>query len=148
MQARATAGEVRRIVLCTGKVHVDLVDSEWRKQNRAVAVVRVEQLYPFPADECRGVLDAYPQSAEVVWLQEEPENMGAWTFVRTQLDELLVGRGAGCAPLRYMGRPASSSPAEGSTTRYALAQKRLVERAFDLAPIEGGRWTMGGQAAG
>jgi len=89
-------------------------------------VVRVEQLYPFPAEECRGVLSAYPQSAEVVWLQEEPENMGAWSFAEPRLRALLRDD----YRLAHITRAASGSPAAGSSTFHELEERDLLDRAF------------------
>ncbi len=121
---------IRRVVLCSGKVSLDLMTSEWRTTHPHIAVVRVEQLYPFPDDELAAVLDRY-ERAEVVWLQEEPANMGAWEFIRPLLDERLDGR----RPLHYMGRPRSASPSEGSAAWHAINQRAIVEQAF-TAPLE------------
>jgi 2-oxoglutarate dehydrogenase E1 component len=126
-EAREQAEPVQRLILCSGKVYVDLVVSEQRKGNRSISMVRVEQLYPFPDDEVHKVLDRYPNLAEAVWVQEEPENMGAWPFAQPRLIEIIKGR----VPLRFIGRPPSSSPAEGSSTWFATNQKLLVERAFE-----------------
>ena len=126
--ARGRAKGVRRIVLCSGKVYVDLVGSEQRKTSTDVAICRVEQLAPFPGVALREVLDAYPSVRDVVWLQEEPENMGAWDFMRPQLEELIGER----CPLRYIGRARSASPSEGSSAWHQLNQRAIVERAFDL----------------
>jgi 2-oxoglutarate dehydrogenase E1 component len=82
----ARPDRVRRVVLCSGKVAVDLVSSELRANSPEVAIVRVEQIYPFPWDDLKAVLEFYPKLTEVVWLQEEPENMGAWEFVRPLLE--------------------------------------------------------------
>jgi 2-oxoglutarate dehydrogenase E1 component len=125
--ARAQASRVRRLVLCSGKVYVDLVSSEARKSGANVAIVRVEQIYPFPADEVREVLDRYPKLREVCWVQEEPENMGAWEFARPILDQLIDGRW----PLRYIGRVRNSSPSEGSAAWHAINQRAIVEQAFE-----------------
>jgi 2-oxoglutarate dehydrogenase E1 component len=125
--ARGRAKGIRRVVLCSGKVYVDLISSERRAQSAGVAIVRVEQLYPFPEALVREVLAGYPSLRDVVWLQEEPENMGAWTFSRPLLEEVIDGRW----PLRYIGRARSSSPSEGSSTWHQLNQKALVEQAFD-----------------
>jgi 2-oxoglutarate dehydrogenase E1 component len=119
---------VRRLVLCSGKVYVDLISSELRGATPEVAICRVEQLYPFPMIALGEVIQRYPSLREIVWLQEEPENMGAWEFMRPALDELIAG---GC-PLRYIGRARSSSPSEGSAAWHQLNQKQLVESAFDL----------------
>jgi 2-oxoglutarate dehydrogenase E1 component len=125
---RGRAGSIERVVLCSGKVYVDLVTSDRRASAASVAVCRVEQLYPFPEVALGEVLGRYRSVRDVVWLQEEPENMGAWQFVRPQLEELIGGR----CPLRYIGRARSSSPSEGSAAWHQLNQKMLVEQAFDL----------------
>ena len=128
-EARPRAKDVCRLVLCSGKVFVDLETSERRASSKDVAICRIEQLYPFPADPLRDVLSRYPALREVVWLQEEPENMGAWEFMRPQLEELLNGR----YPLRYIGRARSSSPSEGSAAWHHINQQALAAKAFDLA---------------
>jgi 2-oxoglutarate dehydrogenase E1 component len=125
-EALERAGAVRRLVLCSGKVHVDLVSSEHRARHAEVAVVRVEQLYPFPWADVKAVLEAYPALDEVVWVQEEPENMGAWGFVRPLIEELLGDR----LPLGYVGRARSASPSEGTVSWHAVNQKLLVDAAF------------------
>jgi len=123
----AQAGKVRRLVLCSGKVAVDLLTSEQRKTNTTVAIARVEQLYPFPDAAIRDAIARYPKLREVCWVQEEPENMGAWEFVRPLLEELLDKRW----PLRYIGRVRNSSPSEGSSSWHAVNQRAIVEQAFD-----------------
>ena len=102
--------------------------SEQRQNANQVAICRVEQLYPFPKTSLREALDGYPALRDVVWLQEEPENMGAWEFMRPLLEELIGDR----CPLRYIGRARSSSPSEGSAAWHQLNQKVLIEQAFDL----------------
>ena len=131
-EMRERAESVRRLILCSGKVYVDLIASERRAAGAEVAICRVEQLYPFPNMALADVLAGYPSLREVVWLQEEPENMGAWEFVRPLLEELIAGR----CPLQYIGRPRSASPSEGSAAWHQLTQKALVERAFDLDASE------------
>ncbi|MGH9203228.1 MAG: 2-oxoglutarate dehydrogenase E1 component, partial [Vicinamibacterales bacterium] len=126
--ARDRAKSIKRLVLCSGKVYVDLVTSERRAAAKEIAICRVEQIYPFPHVALREVLSGYPALRDVVWLQEEPENMGAWEFVRPLLEELI----ANTRPLRYIGRVRSSSPSEGSSAWHQLNQKMLVEQAFDL----------------
>ncbi|MCW5853688.1 MAG: 2-oxoglutarate dehydrogenase E1 component, partial [Anaerolineae bacterium] len=124
---------VERVILCSGKVYVDLVTARQRPNAEHVALVRVEQIYPFPAAEIRGVLDRYPNLREVVWLQEEPANMGAWRTMRPRLRELLAGVGELLGrPLtpRYMGRRERASPAEGSAAWHQAEQRRIVEAAF------------------
>ena len=129
VDARARAKTVSRLVLCSGKVYVDLITSELRAKAETVAIGRVEQLYPFPKNALGELFDGYPALRDVVWLQEEPENMGAWEFVRPLLEEMIGDR----YPLRYIGRARSASPSEGSSAWHQLNQKVLVEQAFDLA---------------
>jgi 2-oxoglutarate dehydrogenase E1 component len=122
--------DVRRLVFCTGKVYVDLAASKQRTEgpNRgAVSLMRVEQLYVFPTAELGAILDQYPNLSEVVWVQEEPENMGAWDYVRPRLAHLIAGRW----PLRYIGRPRASSPAEGSTAWHVANQGKIVDAVFE-----------------
>jgi 2-oxoglutarate dehydrogenase E1 component len=126
--ARTRAKNISRLVLCSGKVYVDLITSEQRSKAGQVAVCRVEQLYPFPKTALGEVLGGYPSLRDVVWLQEEPENMGAWEFVRPLLAEMIGDR----CPLRYVGRARSASPSEGSAAWHQLNQKVLIEQAFDL----------------
>jgi len=121
------AGKVRRLVLCSGKVAVDLLTSEQRKTNSNVAIARLEQLYPFPEAAVRDVMARYPKLREVCWVQEEPENMGAWEFVRPLLEQLIDKRW----PLRYIGRARNSSPSEGSSSWHAVNQRAIVEQAFE-----------------
>jgi 2-oxoglutarate dehydrogenase E1 component len=128
LDARTHPRSVTRMVLCSGKVFVDLIASEHRTTASNVAIVRLEQLYPFPNVALREVLEGYPALREIVWLQEEPENVGAWEFMRPQLEELLGDR----YPLRYIGRARSASPSEGSAAWHQLNQRALVEQAFDL----------------
>lgn len=127
--ADADPAQVRRLILCSGKVYVDLVTNERRKGSPWLAIVRVEQLYPFPSDEVQAILERYPSLTEVVWLQEEAQNMGAWEFVRPLLEELLGEQ----LPLRYIGRPRRSSPAEGSTAWHQSNQAAIIEQALAVS---------------
>jgi 2-oxoglutarate dehydrogenase E1 component len=121
------AAQVHRLILCSGKIYVDLMTNALRETSPAVAVARIEQIYPFPEDDVRQVLTGYPYLQEIVWVQEEPENMGAWEFVRPHLERVIEGRWK----LRYVGRLRSSSPAEGSSARHALNQEEIVSQAFN-----------------
>jgi 2-oxoglutarate dehydrogenase E1 component len=125
--ASAQAAKVRRVALCSGKIAVDLLTSERRQDNPNIAVVRVEQLYPFPEDAIRKALDRYSSVREVCWVQEEPENMGAWEFVRPLLESIVDGR----HPLRYIGRSRNSSPSEGSSSWHAANQRAIVDQVFE-----------------
>ncbi len=124
-EALERAGEVRRVLMCSGKVYTDLVASEHRASRRDVAILRLEQLYPVAVEDVRAAFDAYPDADECVWVQEEPENMGAWEFVRPLLADAAGGR-----RVRRVTRPRSASPAEGSASRHALNQQALVNQAY------------------
>jgi 2-oxoglutarate dehydrogenase E1 component len=126
-EARGRAKSIRRLVLCSGKVAIDLLTSEQRKTATEVAICRVEQLYPFPKVALGEIFDTYTSVRDVVWLQEEPENMGAWEFMRPLIEEMIGDRW----PLRYIGRARSASPSEGSSAWHQLNQKVLIEQAFD-----------------
>ena len=118
---------VRRLILCSGKVYVDLVSSELREQRPEIAIARLEQLYPFPYEDVKPVLDSYPALQEVLWVQEEPQNMGAWGAVQPRLTTMIEDRW----PLRYVGRPRRASPAEGSKTAHIKNQSMIVEYAYN-----------------
>ncbi len=134
----ARAEAVTRLVLCSGKVAVDLEGSAVRAGTTSVAVVRIEQLAPFQNTALRAVIERYPNRAELLWLQEEPRNMGAWGFVEPRLRELVSQMGLEL-PIRYVGRPERASPAEGSAERHAAEQARIVGAAFADAPAVNGR---------
>jgi 2-oxoglutarate dehydrogenase E1 component/2-oxoglutarate decarboxylase len=118
-------GAVRRVLLCSGKVAYDLLAQREASGTADTAVVRVEQLYPLPAQEIVQQLERYPNADDVVWVQEEPANMGAWQFMACNLPEHLGGRS-----LRRVSRRASASPAVGSAKVHEVEQKDLVARAF------------------
>jgi 2-oxoglutarate dehydrogenase E1 component len=124
--------DVRRVVACTGKVWFDLDERREAAEVKDAALWRLEQLYPFPEAAVRELLAAHPAAEEIVWVQEEPSNMGAWSFVSEALRELL---GADRS-LRYVGRPRAASPATGSYRRHSLEQERLVDAALRPAPLE------------
>ncbi len=124
---------VTRLVLCSGKVAVDIDGGEDRAEATRVAVARVEQLAPFQNSALRAVIGRYPNLAEIVWVQEEPRNMGAWSFMEPRLRELVEQLGREL-PVRYVGRPERASPAEGSAERHAAEQARIVAAALSDAP--------------
>jgi 2-oxoglutarate dehydrogenase E1 component len=115
--------EVTRLVLCSGKIYYDIVGHEQRAAATNVAVARLEQLYPFPVDAYAELVSAYPNLQEVVWAQEEPQNMGAWRSIRHRLE-------APRRPLVYVGRPWRASPSEGYPTAHLREQDRIVRAAL------------------
>ncbi len=125
--AQATAKKVTRLILCSGKVYVDLAGDDRRKSSETIAIARVEQLYPFPQAALQAVIKNYPRLQEVVWLQEEPRNMGAWRYAQPHLLKLSNGDW----PLFYLGRPQSSSPAEGWSAWHNVNQQLLIEQAYN-----------------
>ncbi|HUN36521.1 MAG TPA: multifunctional oxoglutarate decarboxylase/oxoglutarate dehydrogenase thiamine pyrophosphate-binding subunit/dihydrolipoyllysine-residue succinyltransferase subunit, partial [Trebonia sp.] len=115
---------VKRIVLCTGKVYYDLAERRRAAGVDSTAIVRLERLYPVPADELRAELSRYPSDAEIVWAQEEPVNQGAWPWMALKLPELL-GR-----PLRPVASSPSSAPAAGSAKVAAATHREIIETAI------------------
>jgi 2-oxoglutarate dehydrogenase E1 component len=122
----AEAERVTSLVIVSGKLYYDIVGHELRSQAPHVAVARVEQLYPFPVKETARLVASYPALKEVVWAQEEPQNMGAWRPIRHRLEEAV-----GWLPLRYAGRPWRASPSEGYPTSHARAQDRIVRKVLE-----------------
>jgi 2-oxoglutarate dehydrogenase E1 component len=118
---------VTRIVLCTGKVFYDLTAREVPDE---IAVVRVEELFPWPHADLTWLLDGYTSMREVVWVQEEPKNQGAWSWVAPRL-RATVGN---AVMIRYVGRPERASPAEGYTQAHNEEQARIVGDALTLVP--------------
>ena len=116
--------KVRRVLLTTGKVYWDLVARRKKLEAEDTAIVRVEQLYPLPSEQLQSVLDSYPD-AELTWVQEEPQNQGAWSFMAMNF-AVEVGR-----TLRVVARPASASPATGSNATHKVEQEELLSRAFE-----------------
>lgn len=123
---QADKEEVRRLILCSGKIYVDLVSSDRWQESEGIALVRLEQLSPFPYEDARPVIESYPALEEIVWVQEEPRNMGAWEAVRPHLQEIIAGRW----PLTYVGRPRRASPAEGSMTWHKATQEAIIAKAL------------------
>ncbi|MGN6592361.1 MAG: multifunctional oxoglutarate decarboxylase/oxoglutarate dehydrogenase thiamine pyrophosphate-binding subunit/dihydrolipoyllysine-residue succinyltransferase subunit [Terriglobales bacterium] len=124
--SEADAGQVRRVLLCSGKIYYDLAKARKAQKKAGVAIVRVEQLYPFPAEAIAAELRRYSALSELCWAQEEPENMGAWTFVAPRLQALLPTG----ASLAHVSRKPSASPATGSLRRHTQEQAALVGEAL------------------
>jgi 2-oxoglutarate dehydrogenase E1 component len=124
-------GDVRRVVLCSGKVYYDLYAARAEQGINDVALVRLEQIYPFPRMSLTNELQRYPQ-AEVIWCQEEPNNMGAWTFVDRRIETLLLELGGASQRPIYVGRDEAASPATGIAKRHAKEQEKLVRDALTI----------------
>jgi 2-oxoglutarate dehydrogenase E1 component len=120
---KGTREEVTRIVFCSGKVYYDAIAAPQREAAAQVALARIELLYPFPEESVSQLIARYPNVKEIVWLQEEPVNMGARKWVVPQIDELKPE----WVSLDYIARPERSSPAEGYLIRHRAEQARLVE---------------------
>ncbi|MBV9117280.1 MAG: 2-oxoglutarate dehydrogenase E1 component, partial [Acetobacteraceae bacterium] len=120
---------VRRVVLCSGKVYYDLLATRRERNLNDVAILRLEQLYPFPEKTLGRLLAPY-RNAEVVWCQEEPENMGAWGFVDRRIEKVLGGLDGAAKRPSYAGRPAAASPATGFARTHAAEQAALVAGAL------------------
>ena len=129
-QGESKREQVRRLVFCTGKVYYDLIAKEPASH---VAVVRVEALYPWPLEEISRLVDLYPNIDEVAWVQEEPKNMGAWSYVAPRL-RVAAGN---ALVIRYIGRPERASPAEGYPKAHADEQGRIVSEALEVPPPRG-----------
>ncbi len=123
----ATSDSVKRVIITSGKVYYDLRTAR-DKANANVAILRLEQYYPFPQSMLASALSAYPNATEVVWVQEEPRNMGAWPFLHERLQSLLESN----QKLLYIGRPVAAAPATGSHHRHDDQQKALVEKAIHV----------------
>jgi 2-oxoglutarate dehydrogenase E1 component len=133
LQPPASAG-VTRLVVCSGKIAVDLLVSDYRPSAANVAIAKLEELYPFPRVELETVLRQYPALREVVWAQEEPENMGAWSYVAPRLRRLVNSH----IVVRSIARPRRASPAAGSAVRHAAEQARIIMASFEGAPAPQG----------
>ncbi|MDE1969829.1 MAG: 2-oxoglutarate dehydrogenase E1 component, partial [Alphaproteobacteria bacterium] len=127
----AADAQVRRVLLCSGKVYLDLLHARRERKIDDVAILRVEQLYPFPAKPLAEEAARY-RNAEFVWVQEEPENMGAWSFVDRRLEKTLSSLDIKAKRARYVGRPEAAATATGLLKRHTAEQARLVNEA--LAP--------------
>jgi 2-oxoglutarate dehydrogenase E1 component len=115
---------VKRVLFCSGKIYWDLLAESQKRNDGTTAIVRVEQLYPTPVDEIKAAYAKYP-NAELVWVQDEPANQGPWTYIGLFLPRYMDGQVA-----KLVSRPASASPATGSSKTHAVEQADLIARAF------------------
>jgi 2-oxoglutarate dehydrogenase E1 component len=126
------SADVRRVVLCSGKVFFDLLAARQQRGITDIAILRVEQLYPFPRRQLRELLDQYSGAREIVWCQEDPRNQGAWYQIQHHLRALKYGD----QTLGYAGRPPSASPACGSPHLHQTQQQALVDVALSERPVD------------
>ena len=117
---------VTRLLFCSGKIYYELQSEREDNGNKTTAVVRIEQLYPYPQKELKKILAEYKQLKEMFWVQEEPQNMGAWTFIRSRMRRMLP-KGV---KLKYIGREAAASPAHGYLSIHLGEQKEIIQTAF------------------
>ena len=127
-EPRIDEEKVRRLVLCTGKLYYDLKGHATREHNEGVAITRVELLYPFPQQQIMDEVKRYPNLREVVWVQEEPRNMGARTHMSPRLLQILPAE----LEFGYIGRPERASPGEGYPAAHTVEQNRIIRTALDL----------------
>ncbi|MCI4665030.1 MAG: 2-oxoglutarate dehydrogenase E1 component, partial [Neomegalonema sp.] len=123
--------EIKRVVLCSGKVYYDLLEERDKRGLDDVYLMRLEQYYPFPEFPLRSELERF-KSAEVIWCQEEPRNQGAWFFVEPNIEAVLTGIGAKQTRATYAGRAAAASPATGLASRHREEQENLVKAALGV----------------
>ncbi|MYH70535.1 MAG: 2-oxoglutarate dehydrogenase E1 component, partial [Gammaproteobacteria bacterium] len=125
---------VTRLLICSGKVYYDLLEARRGNEAGNIAIIRLEQLFPFPQKEMKRLIDSYPNANEIVWVQEEPKNQGGWYFMQSR------GTLVGCLSARhvfgYAGRMYSASPAAGSLSVHLAKQKKLVDDALQLEKLE------------
>ncbi|MCQ9156255.1 2-oxoglutarate dehydrogenase E1 component [Acidomonas methanolica] len=128
----APDAEIRRVVLCSGKVYYDLHAARQEAGRRDIAILRLEQFYPFPQADLAAALARYP-NATVIWCQEEPENSGAWNFVDRRIEKTLTAVGHKAGRPSYVGRPEGASPATGLASEHVAQQQQLIAEALGLA---------------
>ena len=119
--------EIEKVVMCSGKIYYDLLESREIEKNNRVTFIRIEQLYPFPAKTLANLLKKY-EKAKFIWCQEEPKNMGAWNTVRNYIDRTLEIIYFTKDKVKYVGRKASSSTATGNLNKHLAEQKEILEK--------------------
>ncbi|QBD83181.1 2-oxoglutarate dehydrogenase E1 component [Ktedonosporobacter rubrisoli] len=136
-KARAQADKIKRLILCSGRIAIDLLTNEKREQADEIAIIRVEQLYPFPEEELKQVFARYPNAREVIWVQEEPRNMGAWNYMFPRLTQFVKQS----MEVGVVSRPEHSSPAAGFWDLYEAEQAQIIAEAFrSRLRLSGGKY--------
>ncbi len=118
----ADPDKIKKLIFCTGKVYYDLLAEKEKVQNDSIAIIRLEQIYPLPIKQLNQFVEKYSNASTYIWVQEEPINMGAWTFMHHNFKEV---------PLKVIARPASGSPATGSTKFHYIRQQKIIDKAFE-----------------
>ncbi|MCP4550556.1 MAG: 2-oxoglutarate dehydrogenase E1 component [Bacteroidetes bacterium] len=118
----AKAKEIKKVVFCSGKIYYDLFAEKEKLQNTSIALVRLEQIYPLPVQQLKSVIKKYKNCKNWLWVQEEPINMGAWTFMHHNFKEV---------PLKVIARPSSGSPATGSSRFHTIRQQKIIDKTFE-----------------
>lgn len=126
IDATIKANDISRIIFCSGKIYYDLLESRRNQKIQNISLIRIEQLYPFPLDNIEKILKNYKKLKEIIWCQEEPQNQGAWTFVKPEIEACLNDTQS----LRYVGRKAAASPAVGSSKLHVKEQQEVVLEAL------------------
>lgn len=130
-QAKTNRRSADRVLLCSGKIYFDLDKRRRAIDREELPIIRIEQLYPFPEKALQAALSCYAPQAQLVWVQEEPENMGAWWYLNQKFTKMF-----GDCRLSVVARPEAASPATGSATRHREQQEQLLDRAFERRPVE------------
>ncbi len=118
---KADPKRIKRVLLCSGKVYYDLLEEKEKTNNEEIAIIRLEQLYPFPEEQLMNLRQKYDNDPVWLWVQEEPANMGAWSYLKTHHDDF---------GLKHVARPASGSPATGSSKFHFAQQRKIIDKAF------------------
>ena len=134
-EARERAESVERLILCSGKIFTELAVSDVREEAVDTAMARIELLYPFPEDRIKELLDGYPNLREIVWVQEEPKNMGAWTFVEPRLRALTGGE----LPVRTSASPPRPARPRARRRFHKQEHAGIVREAFESVEAEPGQ---------
>jgi 2-oxoglutarate dehydrogenase E1 component len=123
----ANPGKVKELILCTGKIYYELLERKEKTNAEHIAIIRLEQLYPFPKNQINDILKKYSKVKQYIWVQEEPENMGAWAYMLRTLRQL---------DLQVISRKESASPATGSSKTHVKQQQEIIDRAFASVAIK------------
>ena len=123
--------KIKKVIICSGKIYFDLIEGREKIKNREVFIIRIEQLYPFPAKTLVKELKPYSKRAKFYWCQEEPKNMGAWFSVRDYIQWTLETIKAKNNNISYIGRNPDASPATGYAKRHMVEQEEIIKKVFD-----------------